>query len=65
MSSAPNKQLDVKVEYNDQLGKWQVYKKGIVIFTGCIEDAVVIRNKHTLTETSSISSSTYRWMATR
>jgi hypothetical protein len=42
MSSAPNKQPDVKVQYNDQHGKWQVYKNGVVIFTGSMEDAVII-----------------------
>lgn len=62
--SAP-KQPDVKVEYNDQLGKWQVYKKGIVIFTGSMDNAVIIRNKHLPTEISEMSKSTYRWMTNR
>jgi hypothetical protein len=65
MSSAPNKQPDVKVQYNDQLGKWQVYKKGIVIFTGSMDNAVIIRNKHSTTETNEMSKSTYRWLTNR
>jgi hypothetical protein len=59
------KQPDVKVQYNDQLGKWQVYKKGIVIFTGSMDNAVIIKNKHTLTEHSEMSKSTHRWMTNR